>query len=89
MNAVELPEKTPHDNLRVIGVADATTIAKEEIGIPATNTCMLGVFAKTTGWLSLESIVDALGDYFKDRLLEKNVRIAERGFRETKVRLIE
>ena len=89
INAVKFPEGTLHDNLRVIGVANATAIAQEEMGIPATNTCMLGAFAKTTGWLSLESVVVALEDYFKGTLLEKNIRSAERGFRETRVRLLE
>lgn len=88
MNSVKLPEKILHGNLRIVGAVNATAIAQEEIGMPATNTCMLGAFAKTTGWVKLASVLAAFEDYFKGKLLERNVRSAERGFGETEVRLL-
>jgi 2-oxoisovalerate ferredoxin oxidoreductase gamma subunit len=69
-----------HPNLAVIGFTDATAIALEEIGRPIVNTCMLGVFAKTTGWVSLDSILASLEEHFSGPLLEKNARAVRRGF---------
>lgn len=74
-----------HKNVQVMGIVDATGIALQEIGRPVTNTCMLGAFAKTTGWLSLDSVLSSLKDYFEGALLAKNLKCAQRGFEETKV----
>ena len=77
------PEK-PHENLALLAMADATRIAVEEIGLPAPNTGMLGVFAAATGWIKLESILAGLEDYFGGSKLEGNRRCVQRGFEETK-----
>lgn len=79
------PLKQYHENLGVIGFVDATKIGLEEVGIPVTNTCMLGAFARTTGWVQLDSIVSSLGEYFSGDILNKNKRCVERGFEETQV----
>ena len=78
-------KENPHQNLAVVGVVDATGIALKEIGRPVTNTCMLGAFARATGWLSLESILTTLEEYFQGALLARNLRSATRGFEETRV----
>jgi 2-oxoacid:acceptor oxidoreductase gamma subunit (pyruvate/2-ketoisovalerate family) len=72
-------------NLRVAGVVNATKIAVEEIGRDIPNTCLLGAFAATTRWTTLESIIKSLGDYLSDDLLQRNIRSCERGFREVKI----
>jgi len=77
-------EEQPHPNISKAGAVDATGIALEEIGIPAFNTCMLGAFAATTEWIEFESILAALEKTFSGELLKKNIRSAERGFREVK-----
>ena len=77
-------EERPHPNIIKAGAVDATGIALEEIGIPAFNTCMLGAFAATTGWIDFESILAALEKTFTGEILRKNIRSAERGFREVK-----
>ena len=66
-------------------MVDATGIALDEIGRPIPNTCMLGAFAKTTGWLSLDSVLLVLTEYFEGESLEKNATCAKRGFEETRV----
>ena len=76
--------KEPHENLALVAMADATRIAVEEMGIPAPNTGMLGVFAAATGWIKVESILAGLEDYFDGRKLEGNKRCVKRGFEETK-----
>jgi pyruvate ferredoxin oxidoreductase gamma subunit len=78
-------EEQPHPNISKAGAVDATGIALAEIGIPAFNTCMLGAFAATTGWIEFESILAALEKTFSGELLKKNIRSAERGFREVKM----
>ncbi len=75
----------PHESLGFLGIVDATTVSLRELGIPATNTCLLGAFARTTNWVGLDSIRFALGNYFAGEALKKNLRCAEIGFEETKV----
>jgi len=78
-------EERPHPHISIAGVVDATKIALEEVGIPAFNTCLLGAFAATTGWIGLDSILSALEKSFSGELLKKNIRSAERGYREVKI----
>ena len=74
-----------HKNLDVIGTVNATRIGLEELERRITNTSMLGAFARTTGWVKLESIRDSLEEYFTGELLKKNIRCVERGYEETRV----
>jgi len=75
----------PHERLGLVGIVDATTVSLSQLGIPATNTCLLGAFARTTNWVGLDSIRRALGNYFAGEALKKNLRCAEIGFEETKI----
>ena len=75
----------PNENVKTLGIVDATGIALDEIGTPIVSTCMLGAFAATSRWVELESVITALREYFKGELLEKNIKSVERGFNETKV----
>jgi 2-oxoacid:acceptor oxidoreductase gamma subunit (pyruvate/2-ketoisovalerate family) len=74
-----------HPNLRKVGLINATQVALCEIGRDIPNTCLIGALAKATGWVALDSIVRALGDYFEGDLLKRNVRNAERGYAEVEV----
>lgn len=78
-------KEQPHTNLRTVGVVDATGIALDEIAAPIANTCMLGAFAGTTKWVRLDSALAALEQFFKGESLAKNIRSAERGYREVTV----
>ena len=84
VNSRKAIEKQPHPNICKAGAVDATGIALEEIGIAAFNTCMLGAFAATTGWVEFDSIMVALEKTFTGDLLKKNIRCAERGYQEVK-----
>ena len=75
----------PDKNLTIGAVVNATGIAVEEIGRDIPNTCLLGAFAAATGWLKLQSILDCLGDYLSGDILERNLKSAERGYREVEV----
>ncbi len=74
-----------HQNVVVIGFVDAMAIALKEIGRPIVNTCMLGSFAKTTGWVALDSILLSLKEYFTGRRLEQNSKCVQKGFERTEV----
>jgi Pyruvate/2-oxoacid:ferredoxin oxidoreductase gamma subunit len=78
-------KEKPHQNLRRTSVLDATTLAVEVLGMPAVSTCMIGSLAAATHWVSLSSILTILPDYFNGKVLERNIRCAERGYCETQV----
>lgn len=73
------------NNLKFMGVVNATQIALEEIGRDIPNTCLLGAFAATTQWLKLECIITSLKEYLSGDMLQKNIKSTERGFREVKI----
>jgi 2-oxoacid:acceptor oxidoreductase gamma subunit (pyruvate/2-ketoisovalerate family) len=85
LNCPRLVEKQPNKNLKLAGVVNATQIAVEEIGRDIPNTCLLGAFAATTGWVDLKSVLSGLADYFSGDLLRRNIRSTERGFHEVKI----
>ena len=64
---------------------DATTIAWEVLGIPITNTTMIGALLKATGVVELESVVEPLRQRF-GRLAEKNIKAMQRAYDETEVK---
>jgi 2-oxoacid:acceptor oxidoreductase gamma subunit (pyruvate/2-ketoisovalerate family) len=85
LNAARPLDKRPSENLEKVGVVNATHVALCEIGRDIPNTCLLGALAKTTGWLSLDSVLQGLGDYLEGSMLEKNIRNATRGYNEVEV----
>jgi 2-oxoacid:acceptor oxidoreductase gamma subunit (pyruvate/2-ketoisovalerate family) len=72
-------------NMALAGAVDATQIAVEEIGRDIPNTCLLGAFAATTRWVTLDSIIQCLSDYLSGDMLQRNIRSCRRGFQEVKV----
>jgi 2-oxoacid:acceptor oxidoreductase gamma subunit (pyruvate/2-ketoisovalerate family) len=71
--------------LSLIGLVDATSLALEEIGRGIVNTCMLGVIAKVTGWVSLNSVISSLEMHFHGELLKTNAKLARRGYESVKI----
>jgi 2-oxoacid:acceptor oxidoreductase gamma subunit (pyruvate/2-ketoisovalerate family)/2-oxoacid:acceptor oxidoreductase delta subunit (pyruvate/2-ketoisovalerate family) len=71
------------------GVVDATSVALEVLGVPITNTAILGALAKTTGIVTIESIEDGIRDIFGHRigkeLGEKNAKAARAAYDRTVV----
>jgi 2-oxoacid:acceptor oxidoreductase gamma subunit (pyruvate/2-ketoisovalerate family) len=80
----KLPQR-PNENLKIGGVVNATGIAVQEIGRDIPNTCLLGAFAAATGWVKLDSILGALPDYLRGDILQRNLKSAERGYKEVEV----
>lgn len=85
LNSPTLPQARPDAKISRLGWADATRIALEEIGRPITNTCMLGTFVRTSGWIKIDSILISLENYFEGRLLSLNRKAVQRGFDEAKI----
>ena len=82
INATEPARELYSPNVARVGFVDATKIGLEEIGTPITNTCLMGAFARTTGWLQLDSLLFALEERFSGKVLERNIRCVKRGFEE-------
>jgi pyruvate ferredoxin oxidoreductase gamma subunit len=69
--------------VRVITI-DATQIALEVLGIPITNTSLMGAFAAATGEISFSALEDALRHRFSGDLAVKNIEAARRAFNTVK-----
>ncbi len=65
-----------------LAMVDATKIATEELGLPITNTTMLGSLLKATGIVGKDALFEALEKRF-GRLAEKNKAALERAYNET------
>ena len=85
LNSSKVFEKQPNENLKLVGIVDATKIAVEEVGRDVPNTCLLGAFAAVTGWVGLESVKSSVAEYFSGEVLKKNLHCVERGYNEVKV----
>ena len=64
---------------------DATSIAREILGIPITNTTMVGALVRATGVVKLESLVEPLRRRFA-RLAERNIKVMQKAYEETLVK---
>ena len=73
-------------SLETLAMVDATSIALQEMGVPITNSCMLGAFARVTGLLKLESLATAFKEFLSGDVLQKNKRSMERGYNEVRIR---
>ena len=67
-----------------IAVVDASRIAREVIGLPITNTTMLGSLLKMSSAVKKESFLHPLKERF-GRIAEKNISAFERAYQETTV----
>jgi pyruvate ferredoxin oxidoreductase gamma subunit len=85
LNSPEAIKSSPNEHVKIAGTIDATRIALEEIRRPAANTCLMGAFAATTGWVSLESVLSSLKEFWSGKVLEGNTRCARRGYEEVQI----
>jgi pyruvate ferredoxin oxidoreductase gamma subunit len=63
---------------------DATAIAREVLGVPITNTTMVGALVKASGVVELESLVEPLQNRF-GRLAERNINAMKKAYEDTEV----
>lgn len=62
----------------------ATDIAMRILGREITNTAMLGVVARATGIVKMESIEKAVKERFPEQLAEKNIGVIKEAYSEAK-----
>jgi 2-oxoacid:acceptor oxidoreductase gamma subunit (pyruvate/2-ketoisovalerate family) len=69
-----------------LGILDATAIALSVFGpraIPITSTAMIAAFARTTGLVSLKSLVKSVEDEWEGRIAQLNVEAMKIAYKET------
>ena len=67
-----------------LATIDATSIAREILGVPITNTTMVGALVRATGVVELESLLEPLRNRF-GRLAERNIKAMQKAYEETLV----
>ena len=78
------PDKVQQD-LKIknrLAVVDALRIAREVLGVPITNTTMLGSLIRAQGLVKKESFLTPLRERF-GRIAEKNISAFERAYQDT------
>jgi len=73
------------DDKWTVAVVDATTIAKEVLGVNIVNTTMLGALIKVTGVVDIESLSDPLDERF-GRLAERNRNSMKKAYEDTQIK---
>ena len=68
-----------------LAAVDATAIAREILGVPITNTTMVGALVKATGIIELESLIEPLKHRF-GRLAERNIEAMKKAYEQTLVK---
>jgi len=67
------------EGVNVISI-DATSIALKELGLPITNTALMGAFVAATGEIEFSALEDALKQRFHGDLATKNVAAARAAY---------
>ncbi len=67
-----------------IATVNANKIAMEELGVPITNTTMLGALLKVQKFLDLDTLLGPFQNRF-GRLAEKNIAALQRAYKETEL----
>ncbi len=85
VNSTEEPEKV-REELKTekakLWTVPATKIALKILGLPITNTAMLGTVARATEIVKLETIERTLRERFRPDLAEKNIAVITEAYRE-------
>jgi pyruvate ferredoxin oxidoreductase gamma subunit len=86
VNTAKSPEEVKKETgfKGTVGTVDASTIAREEMGVPITNTTMIGAAVKATGLVKIESVKEPLKKRF-GRIAQKNINAMERAYKELKI----
>ncbi|HPQ42672.1 MAG TPA: pyruvate ferredoxin oxidoreductase subunit gamma [Syntrophales bacterium] len=86
VNTSKSPEEVKKDSgfKGTVGTVDASKIAREELGVPITNTTMIGATVKATGLVKIESVREPLKKRF-GRIAQKNINAMERAYKELKI----
>ncbi len=87
VNSTDQPTKVRKDlktNNGKLWITPATDISLRILGMPITNTAMLGTVARATGIVKMESIEKAIKERFRPDLAEKNMAVIKEAYEEAK-----
>lgn len=86
VNTAKSPEEVKKDTgfKGTVATVDASRIAREELGVPITNTTMIGAAVKATGVVKIGSVKEPLKHRF-GRLAQRNINAMERAHKELKI----
>ena len=87
VNSTESPAKvreTLKTEKGTLWVIPATEIALNILGLPITNTALLGTVAKATNIVSLETIEQTVKERFRADIAEKNFAVIQKAYQEAK-----
>jgi pyruvate ferredoxin oxidoreductase gamma subunit len=76
VNTEKTPDYKVPEGVRLI-VIDATSIALKAIGLPITNTTLMGAFAAASGEIQFSALENALKHRFPGELAMKNIAAAK------------
>lgn len=65
-----------------LAVVNASKIAQQTIGLPITNTAMIGAFLRVTNVLDISSIIEHMNERFGNRA-QANIEAMQRAYEET------
>ena len=83
VNTEKAPDYKVPEGVKLITI-DATSIALKVIGLPITNTSLMGAFAAATGEIKFDALKNALMHRFPKELAEKNIEAARQAFESVK-----
>lgn len=86
VNTARSPEEVKKETgfRGTVATVDASKIAREEMGVPITNTTMIGATIKATGLVKIGSVREPLKQRF-GRIAQKNINAMERAYKELKI----
>jgi pyruvate ferredoxin oxidoreductase gamma subunit len=79
VNTEKAPDYKVPDGVKLITI-DATTIALKTLGVPITNTTLLGAFAAASGEIKFSALENALKRRFPGDMGVKNIEAARQAF---------
>ena len=79
VNTEKKPDYKVPEGVKLITI-DATTIALKAIGLPITNTTLMGAFAAASGEIQFAALENALKHRFPGELATKNIAAAKTAF---------
>jgi len=72
-----------HLDINVVSV-DATQLALEYLGLPITNTAMIGALAASSDLIGLDALKEAIRSNLKPSVAEKNIKLLEKTYEITR-----
>ena len=83
VNTEKVPDYKVPEGVKLITI-DATTIALKAIGLPITNTSLMGAFAAASGEIKFSALENALNQRFPKDLAIKNIEAARQAYAKVK-----